>query len=306
MTTERRAGMDHEHYEWSPMVERPRLKWPGNARVALCVIVGLEHVEWIPPKGSVRAPNLYSHLAMQRPIVEPWLVSYRDYGHRIGIFRVLEVLEKNGIPPTISVDAMTARHYGYLMRHLVEHRYELIAHGISASRMISSRMSEEEERAYIAESIAAVRDVTGRSPPGWAGPEYGESTRTPQLLAEAGIRYVCDWCNDEQPYRMKTAKGELYALPSMLELDDVFALRDRQFRVDEYCGQLKEAFDVIYRDSEKSGRVLVLNVHPWVMGQPFRIDFLDEALRHMVQRQSVWCVSGSEIIEAYRRCVQAQ
>ena len=299
MLTERRAGMDHEHYDWSPIVNRPRLQWPGNARVALCVIVGLEHVEWASPQGSVRAPNLYSHLAMQRPIVEPWLVSYRDYGHRIGIFRVLDVLEKHGIRPTIAIDAMTARNYGYLVRHCVERGCELIAHGISASRMITSRMSEEEERAYIAESIAALRDATGRTPLGWSGPEYGESARTPQLLAEAGIRYVCDWVNDEQPYRMKTGAGELYALPAMIELDDAFALRDRQFRVDEYCEQLKEAFDTIYRDSEKSGRLLALSVHPWLMGQAFRIDFLDEALGHMARRQGVWAASGSEVIEAY-------
>ncbi len=304
MPTERRPGMDHEHYDWSPIVSRPRLRWPGNTRLALCVIVSLEVVEWAPPEGSIRAPNLYSHLAMQRPIIEPWLVSYRDYGHRIGIYRLLDLLEKHGLRPTIAMDAMTARNYGYLVRHCVERSYELIAHGISASRMISSRMSEAEERAYISESIAALRDATGRTPAGWAGPEYGESARTPQLLAEAGIRYVCDWANDEQPYCMKTAAGELYALPSMVELDDVFALRDRHFRVDEYCEQLKLAFDRMYRDAATSGRLLVLNLHPWLMGQPFRIEFLDDALAHMVRRQGVWCASGSEVIQAYRRTVQ--
>ena len=122
--------------------------------------------------------------------------------------------------------------------------------------MITSRMTEEEERAYIDESIAALREASGRSPRGWAGPEYGESARTPQLLAQAGIRYVCDWANDEQPYRMKTDTGELYALPVMVELDDAFALRDRRFRVDEYCQQLKDAFDALYEDAAASGRPL--------------------------------------------------
>ena len=300
MPTERRPGMDHDHYEWSPIVNRPRLQWPGNARLALCVVVALEHVEWEPPAGSVQAPTLYSHLWIQRPIPEAWSVSHRAYGHRVGIFRLLDVLEKHGIPATIAMDAMTARNYGYLVRHCVERECEIIAHGISASRMITSRMSETEERAYIEESIAAIRDATGRAPVGWAGSEYGESARTPQLLAEAGIRYVCDWANDEQPYRMKTATGELHALPSMIELDDAFALRDRRFRVDDYCQQLKDAFDTMYRDAATSGRLLVLNLHPWLMGQPFRVEFLDEALGHMMREREVWPASGAEIIEAYK------
>src|SRR5205807_10381114 len=103
------------------------------------------------------------------------------------------------------------------------------------------------------------------------------------------------------PYRMKTAAGELYALPSMLELDDAFALRDRRFRVDEYCDELTEAFDTIYRDSEKSGRMMVINIHPSLMGQAVRIDFLDDALAYMMRRRGVWAATGSEIIEAYRQ-----
>jgi len=294
-------GMDHAHYAWLPIVKRPPLQWPGNARLALCVVVALEHLEWAPPAGSVQAPNLYKHLAIHRAIPEFWLVSHREYGHRVGIFRILDALHKHGIRPTIAMDAMTARHYPFLVNHCIERGCELIGHGISASRMITSRMSEQEERDYIAESIAALSDATGIAPLGWAGSEYGESTRTPGLLAQAGIRYVCDWANDEQPYRMTTATGELHALPSMIELDDVFALRDRSFRVDEYCDQLKQAFDTIYRDAATSGRVLVLNVHPWLMGQPFRIDLLDEALGYMVGHADVWAASGAEIIDAYRR-----
>jgi peptidoglycan/xylan/chitin deacetylase (PgdA/CDA1 family) len=166
-------------------------------------------------------------------------------------------------------------------------------------------MSEEEERAYIDEAIATLREATGQAPAGWSGAEYGESARTPQLLAQAGIRYVCDWANDEQPYRMTTAAGELYALPVMVELDDAFALRDRSFGVDDYCGQLEDAFDTMYRDAAISGRVLAINLHPWLMGQPFRAEFLDQALGHMVRRAGVWRATGSDIIEWYRSSAAA-
>jgi hypothetical protein len=165
--------------------------------------------------------------------------------------------------------------------------------------MITSRMSESEERAYIAESIEAVHAATGTMPRGWLGAEYGESQRTPELLAEASLGYTCDWVNDEQPFRMNPPQP-FYALPAMLELDDAFALRDRRFRVDEYAAHLKEAFDTVHRDSAASGRALVITLHPWLMGQPFRIGFLDEALAHMMKRGAVWPASAGEIIEAYR------
>jgi peptidoglycan/xylan/chitin deacetylase (PgdA/CDA1 family) len=299
-------GMDHAHYDWSPIVERPRLQWPDGARLALCVIVALEHIEWVPPADSVQAPGLYAQLAVRRPIPEFWSVSHREYGHRVGIFRLIELFEKHAVRPTVAMDAMTARNYPYLVRYLQDHGCELIAHGISASRMITSRMSEEDERACIGESIAALRAVTGHAPAGWAGAEYGESLRTPQLLAQAGIRYVCDWANDEQPYRMTTNEGELYALPVMIELDDAFALRDRCFRVDEYCAQLRDAFDTMYRDTGTSGRLLALNLHPWLMGQAFRVEFLDAALGHMMRHPGVWSATGGEIIEWYRQQLAAQ
>jgi hypothetical protein len=133
------------------------------------------------------------------------------------------------------------------------------------------------------------------------GSEYGESARTPQLLAQSGIRYVCDWTNDEQPYRMKTPESALYSLPIMLELDDVHALWDRRIQVDRYEQLLRESFDRLYRDGTHNGRLLVLHVHPWLIGQPFRIGFLDAALGAMMQRQGVWVAHGSAIIDWFEQ-----
>lgn len=306
MPAERRYGMDHEHYDWSPFTARGILRWPDNARIALCVIVNLEHMEWSPPEGSYTA-NLAGGLA-PRPFPDYARLSHREYGHRVGIFRILDVLEKHLIKPTVAMDAFTAENYPYLVRHCLTRGCEIIGHGISASRMITSNMSEREEREYIQTSMEALRRATGTAPVGWLGPEYGESARTPQLLAQAGIHYVCDWANDEQPYPMKTpqavgAQGPaplLFALPIMLELDDINALWDRRVAIDRYMESLKESFDTVYRDGAQNGRLLVLNLHPWLIGQPFRIGYLDEALGHMMRRQGVWAATGSEIVGWYR------
>lgn len=300
MPGQRRAGMDHEHYDWSPLSKRGVLRWPDNARLALCVIVNLELMEWLPPEGSYQLPTLSGGLD-PRPFPDYARLSHREYGHRVGVFRVLNVLEKYGIKPMVAMDVLTAENYPYLVRHCRQHGGEMIGHGISVSRMITGKMSEQDERQYIRDSVDRLKAAIGAAPVGWLGPESGESERTPQLLAEAGMRYVCDWNNDEQPYRMNTRQGELFALPIMLEMDDVNALWYRRLAIDRYAELLIEGFDRMYRDGAQTGRLLVLNLHPWLIGQPFRIGYLDAALGEMVRRQGVWAATGAEITEWYRQ-----
>ena len=134
-------GMDHAHYEWSPLNgTRRKLEWPNKARVALCVIVALEHAEWKWPAESYQVPNFAGGYGWGPfPEVTAW--SHREYGHRAGVFRVLDVLEKRGITPTVAMDALTAEHYPFLVRHCSERDCEIIAHGIAANRVITSRMT---------------------------------------------------------------------------------------------------------------------------------------------------------------------
>jgi peptidoglycan/xylan/chitin deacetylase (PgdA/CDA1 family) len=296
---EPRRGMDHDHYDWSPLnAARAPLKWPGNARVALCAIVCLEHAEWRRPEGHYQVANLAGGYGWGGPFPDVTAWSHREYGNRVGIFRVLDVLQKHGITPTVAMDALTAGHYPFLVRHCRERGCEFIAHGISVNRMITSRMTEDEERDYIRASIDALARATGSTPAGWLGPEYGESERTPRLLAQAGIRYVCDWVNDEQPYRMNVPEGELHALPVTLPLDDVNALWERHIDLEHYGQMIRDSFETLYREGETSGRLLVLNLHPFLIGQPFRIGTLDAALSALVRRPGVWAATGSEIIDA--------
>jgi peptidoglycan/xylan/chitin deacetylase (PgdA/CDA1 family) len=292
--------MDHEHYTWSPISRRGVLRWPDQARVALCVLITLEHTEWQPPEGSFQSvPGAAGMLS--RPYPDYARLTHQEYGPRVGIFRVLDVLARYGMPPTVAMDALTAEHYPYLVHHGLQRGCEIIGHGMAASRMITSKMSEQAERDYIHAAVATLTRATGKAPLGWFSPEYGESPRTPALLAQAGIQYVCDWVNDEQPYRLTTPQGELFALPILLELDDVHAMWERRVPVDRYATLLTDSFDVLYRDGAKNGRVLVLHLHPWLIGQPFRIGFLDQALGAIMRRQGVWAASGATVIDWYRR-----
>ena len=294
-------GMDHAHYDWAPLnATRAKLEWPNKARVALCVLVALEHTEWKCSPESYQVANLAGGYGWGPfPDVTAW--SHREYGHRVGIFRVLDVLERHRIKPTIALDALTSEHYPFLVRHCLARGMDVMAHGVAATRMITSRMTESEERDYIDASIDAVARATGKRPTGWLGPEFGESTRTPQLLARAGIQYVCDWVNDDQPYRMKVPEGSLHALPVTLPLDDINALWERRIDVDQYERMIRETFDTLYREGAVNGRLLVLSLHPFLIGQPFRIGCLDAALAYITSHDAVWHATATEVIEWYRQ-----
>ena len=300
MPAQRTFGMDHPHHEWSPIINRPTLRWPNDAAVALCVVIPLERMEWQAPAGSFQVARLSGGSA-PREFPDYARLSHREYGHRIGIFRLLDVLEKHGIKATVAMDALTAEHYPYLVRHCLDRGCEIIGHGISVSRMITSNMTEGEERQYIQASLDTLTEATGLRPQGWFGPEYGESDRTPQLLAELGVAYVVDWANDEQPYPMTTGEGALFALPLLYELDDVIAISQKLMPVFEYEQMLIENFDVLREDGATTGRLMALNWHPWLVGQPFRIGSIDRALGHIMGKKGVWAATGSEIIDWYRQ-----
>ena len=293
-------GMDHEHYDYRPLnAGRPALRWPNDCRLALCVVVSLDIMEWVTPADGYQLPSLAGGYGPSPfPDVTRW--SHREYGHRVGIFRLLDALVKHGITATVAMDVLTAENYPFIVRHCQSLGCEIIAHGVSASRMISSHMEEKAEREYIASSLERLTRAIGSTPRGWLGQEYGESERTPALLAEAGVEYVCDWVNDDQPYAMKHGQGSLYALPMTLPLDDVAALWDRRISMGPYVRMVKETFDALYDEGVSNGTMIVLNLRPWLSGQPFRVRYLNEAVSYILGHEGVWRATGSEVVDWYR------
>jgi peptidoglycan/xylan/chitin deacetylase (PgdA/CDA1 family) len=255
-------------------------------------------MDWLPPQESIVAPSA----VRRRPypaVTDIHETSYHDYGTRVGGFRIMRVLDRYGIKATAAMDAGVAIGCPALVRECRKRNWEFIGHGLSLSQMITERMPEGREREYIERSLDAVRQASGQSPAGWIGMDYGESTRTVRLLAEAGVRYVCDWPNDEQPYLMKVPVGQMVSLPVTVELDDVFTHTLRLIPIQRYTTMITEAFDRLYADGATSGRLLVLNIHPTRVGQPFRIKYLDLALGHIMCHQGVWAATGREIVDWY-------
>jgi len=294
MSGERKLGQDHPYYDWFPITRRAPLRWPNNARVALLVIVNLEHWDWQLP-----ADELPATAGLFRPDLSGF--SQHEYGNRVGVFRILKILDKYGIKPTIAMDKTVAENYPFLVKEVQRRNLEVIAHGTSPRRAIHSKMPVDVERTYIRESIEAVTKATGTRPIGWLGPGFQESMNTPNLLASEGIRHVCDWANDEQPYRMKVTQGELFSLGVNLDLDDDYIHVTGDRLIGEYVDGIKDTFDAFYSDGAKSGRMMVINLHPWIMGWPWRSKYLDQALAHINKSsRGVWKAGGREILDWYK------
>ena len=261
-------------------------------------LVLLEHYEWDPPPDAYSLRNSSGGL-IKLPAPDYVQLTHREYGHRVGVFRLLDTLERHGIPVTVAVDKLTAVHYPWLIDHLMQRGCELVGHGVAASQLITSKLSEDDEAEIITDCLDTLEKLSGNRPSGWFSPEGVESSRTPELLAAAGVNYVCDWPNDEQPYKMTTPVGDLVSLPLFLDVDDEFALWHRRASLASWEGMIVAAATRLHADGQTSARHMMLTLRPWLTGQPFRIRSLDRALSQVTQLDGVWAAHGNDIVKAF-------
>jgi allantoinase len=286
--------MDHSHYAYSPIASRAPLAWPDGGRIAFWVMLHVEHWELQPPAGAHRDPRFLGDYGSFAPDYGSW--GQREYGNRVGVFRVLEALDRHGIRASVALNSSAAVRYPQLIREFRARGYEFVGHGSHATRMLTSRMSEDEERAFIGDALDTLERATGARPRGWLGQDYGESQRTPRLLAEAGLDYVADWPNDDQPFPMSVGKP-LISLPAQPEWDDVQLLWLRRVPMSRYPVLVEEAFETLHAEG---GRVFCLGLHPWMIGQAHRVKYLHAALERVCSRAPVWQASAGEIVDWYR------
>jgi peptidoglycan/xylan/chitin deacetylase (PgdA/CDA1 family) len=291
----RKYGMDHNLYDWSMLVSRKPVKWPGQAPVALLVNVSLQYFPLnqqgkpFPPTGGMTTsyPDLRHY-------------TLREYGNRVGIFRLLQALDRYNIKPTFAVNAQLAQRYPYLLDTLLKRGDEIIGHGWNMDTPHFGGMDRAREAEIIVQSLSTLRKLTGQPVEGWLSPSRSQSANTPELLVKNGIRYMCDWINDDMPYRFRTPAGDLTALPLSLELEDTFIMHTNLHSEYEYAEQIEDAYDFLSEEaSEQGGRLLALSIHPWMLGQPHRIAQLERVLQYITASDDVWSASAGEICAAW-------
>ncbi len=280
----RLPGMDHDLYAYRTADEGPRFAWPDGARIALTVTLMLEYRELDAP--AERDRRIVSPLGDFRPDWLTW--SQHAYGNRVGVFRVLEMLDRFGLVPSVALGAEAARRHPELVDECIRRGASFMAHGTFATRRITSLMTLDEQRAHIAESRDAVMQATGRAPAGWCGQDFNETPETPALLAEAGFSYTTDWSNDDRPYRL----GSLISLPAHSEWNDLECMWLRRATPQAWSDGIAAGFSVL---REEGGSVCNITLHPWIIGQAHRIRYLGDALKRMLGQQGVWRASTDAV-----------
>ena len=292
----RRYGMDHDRYDWSILPRRKPVQWPKGARVALWIVPALE---WFPldMKGVPFKPPG----AMQTAYPDLRHYTLRDYGNRVGIFRIMQALDKHGIRASAAVNAAVAARYPALIQECTRRHWEIIGNGQDMDHLHHAGLAVADEGKLIAGTLDILRQASGQAVRGWLSPAKSESAATLDLLGAAGLDYVCDWVNDDMPYALRTASGSLLAMPHPIDIDDYTILVQNHHTEDDFRDQLCDQFDLLYRESAtQGGRVMAISLHPWVIGQPYRIGALEQALAHIMGHAGVWPATGSEIVDAWK------
>jgi len=289
----RAAHMDHAHYDFSPIVDRPKLTWPGGKNLALTVFLYLEHWDLDKPDDGIQDPRLGDPFGSFSPDYRAYTI--RQYGLRVGIFRIMQALDQAGMKVTVAANAKAATKYPNLMREFVKRGYEIAAHGMSAREMVSSAMSPDRERTHIEACLAAVESAAGTRPRGWIAQDYGESAITPEILSKLGLLYLADWANDDRPYRMKH-RQPIVSLPNQADLDDVQLLWLRRLLTQDYPRVFLSAVETL---EAEHGRFLGLHLHPWLFGMPHRIRYLEELLEALSSRGTIWRATACEVADAF-------
>jgi allantoinase len=278
-------------FEYRPAIGRRKLELPGGARVALWIGLNIEHYPFGRPGISI------SPITASLP-VDPMNYGWRDYGPRVGVWRVMDVLDRLGMRASVLLNSDVCERYPAIVEEGRRRGWAWLAHGRD-NATLQTGMSPDEERSYLTDVVDTIERGTGQRPRGWLGPALTETAHTPTLLAELGLTYVCDWCNDDEPYPLEVDGGPMLSMPYSVEANDVTLLAAKGFTAPQYAQVLVDQFDVLYEEGERSGRVMAIPLHPFLVGQPFRIRHLEAALAHIAGHEHVWLATSDEIAEWY-------
>lgn len=283
---------EHDRFDYSAIIDRPPLRWPDGARVALWVIPNIEHFLFDRPATRMADGGL----GLNPDVLN---YSWRDYGVRVGIWRMMEAMERHGVKGTVALNSDVCHRYPRIIEEGKKLGWEWMGHGITNSILFRDQ-TEAEERELIHEVVSTITASVGKAPRGWLSPALSETVRTLDILAEHGIEYVGNWVNDDQPYPMRVKKGTMTSIPYSSEINDIPALLNLHQSPETFGRMICDQFDVLYEDGATTGRVMSICLHPFLVGHPHRFKYFAKALAHVTSRQEVWVTTGSEIIDWYR------
>ncbi len=277
-------------FPYSPIIRRPRLVWPGGARVAFWIVPNIEFFSLETRPGGL-GPG-------KTPDIPVWAI--RDYGNRIGVFRMMEVLDRYKICATVALNSDICIHHPEIIEEGGKRGWEWMGHNQTNARRLNE-VAPEEEPNIIRATLETIARATGTRPVGWLGSGLQETWNTLDHLVEAGCEYVSDWGpNDDQPYMMRVGDKEIVSVPYSYAINDKQAFESANMTPGDFQDAICRQFDTLYREGATSGRVMHIALHPYLTGMPYRIGALDAALKYICKHRGVWKATGLEIARHYR------
>jgi len=284
-------SLDNTRYEYSAITQRPPFRWPNGERVAVWVCYNIEHFRVDVPATS--QSEGMSHL-------KPDVINYawRDYGLRVGIWRIFEIMERVGLKGSATLNGEVCTHETAVVEEMNRLGWCILGHGMTNSQRMTD-LPEAEERKVIRDTLDTIEVTTGNRPIGWLGPGLAESYITPDLLVEAGVKYVCDWVSDDQPFPLKVKNGKLASVPYTRHVNDIGMILSLKRSDQEFCQQICDQFDVLYREGATIPRTMAIALHPFLVGVPHRSKYLEKALSYVASHKDVWFCTADEIYNWY-------
>ena len=280
----------HGRFAYSAITRRPALRWPNDTRLAVYIGFNIEHFAFGEGLGAGIGP-----VSPQPDVLN---YSWREYGNRVGVWRCLDLFDELALPTGALINTALYDHCPEVVEAFAARGDELIGHGHSNSER-QGVLPEAEERALMVHCRERMQQVHGVAPSGWLSPWISESFHTPDLLKEAGFRYTLNWCHDDQPMLMDTRAGPLWAVPYPQELNDIPMIMGRQMDAKDFAQMIIDQFDEMLLQSQKQSLVMGIALHPYIVGQPYRLRHLRRALAYIAgHRDEVWLTTPGLIVDA--------
>lgn len=288
----RQYGQDHEFYPWKQGKDRPKLAWEGGTKLAINLIIPLEFFPLNPSGNPFKHPG-----AMVTPYPDLRHFTVRDYGNRVGVFRILDCLETANVKATFAVNGEVARRYPPLIDTLRKAGHEIVAHGLSTDHIHHEGLSVDDELRLIETTMECFQD----RPKGWMSPARNQSSHTLALLSQAGVEYCLDWEMNQAPQMATTKNGDMTLIPNNYELSDFTLLHMRRQSEESWVKQISDAVDFLLTEHDRfGGQTLGLTLTPYITGQPFRIWALKALLAHIKDTAGVEVLMANEINQQFR------
>ncbi len=292
------------HYPFVPLPQRGKLTFPGGKKLALIVTINLEYWDLTKPETTPYYAGGPAILPDPLPGNVPDIpnFSWREYGQRVGIWRMFKTFDAVGVPASCTVNAKMLLERHAVIEAALQRNWELVAHNYEQGDLLTRYANKpDEERRIIKSTLDVYRKVVGRPARGWLSSSLRSTAATAEILAENGLLFFCDLMNDDQPYLIDTPKGQIVSVPYSIEINDFSLLQRQGLSVDDAVKVMKESLDVLYAEGADSGMMMNVGLHPHIIGVPHRIRALREFLAYARSLDGIWWTTREEIATWYRQ-----